>query len=247
MTTIRSITPDITIFNSPFSRFGLFKIGGRATAIRLANKDLIIFSPIQLSSQIAETLDSLGTVKYLIAPDVEHHIFLKEYAKKYPNAKIIGVEGLREKNKDLKFDKVYGGTGASDKANVGYEDEVEVCYFDGFINKDLALFHKKSRTLVEADLLFNLPAIEQYAPTSSGAGIMGILSPFKYLRPDSYFHKCFVWYAAAADREKMARDANFVAKWDFDRIIPCHGDVIETGGKKAWVSAYEWYLKGKTM
>jgi hypothetical protein len=32
----------------------------------------------------------------------------------------------------------------------------------------------------------------------------------------------------------MSRDAKVVNEWDFDRIIPCHGDVIETGGKKAW-------------
>jgi hypothetical protein len=29
-----------------------------------------------------------------------------------------------------------------------------------------------------------------------------------------------------------------------DRIIPCHGDVLESGGNEAWSSVYEWFLKG---
>lgn len=29
----------------------------------------------------------------------------------------------------------------------------------------------------------------------------------------------------------MAVAAKKVSAWDFDRVIPCHGDVIETGGK----------------
>jgi len=40
----------------------------------------------------------------------------------------------------------------------------------------------------------------------------------------------------------MKRDAQIVAGWDFDRIIPCHGDVIETKGKEAWRSTYKAYL-----
>lgn len=32
-------------------------------------------------------------------------------------------------------------------------------------------------------------------------------------------------------RRVMAKNAKIVSGWDFDRIIPCHGDVIETGGK----------------
>ena len=39
------------------------------------------------------------------------------------------------------------------------------------------------------------------------------------------------------------RDARIVSGWDFDRLIPCHGEVVETGGKKLWNDAYAWYLE----
>jgi hypothetical protein len=40
----------------------------------------------------------------------------------------------------------------------------------------------------------------------------------------------------------MSRDTKIVAAWDFDRLIPCHGDVIETGAKQVWLDAFKVYL-----
>lgn len=34
-------------------------------------------------------------------------------------------------------------------------------YFSGFVNRDVAFLHASSRTLIQADLIFNLPATEQ--------------------------------------------------------------------------------------
>ncbi|RMZ89300.1 hypothetical protein DV736_g3461, partial [Chaetothyriales sp. CBS 134916] len=36
-----------------------------------------------------------------------------------------------------------------------------------------------------------------------------------------------------------------VAKWDYDRIIPCHGEVIEAGGKKIVDELGDWFTSGK--
>jgi hypothetical protein len=40
----------------------------------------------------------------------------------------------------------------------------------------------------------------------------------------------------------MKRDVKTVENWDFSRIVPCHGDVIETEGKMVWREAYKSYL-----
>lgn len=39
----------------------------------------------------------------------------------------------------------------------------------------------------------------------------------------------------------MTRDSKAVAAWDFDRIIPCHGDVIEGKGKEAWLEVFKQF------
>jgi hypothetical protein len=57
-------------------------------------------------------------------------------------------------------------------------------YFSGFKNKDVAFFHSTSKTLITADLIFNLPATEQVIPfsdmpepTYSTYPLLSILSP----------------------------------------------------------------------
>lgn len=48
--------------------------------------------------------DFVTPSRYLIAGDLVHHIFISDYKTEYPNAKLIGVEGVPEKNPKLKFD-----------------------------------------------------------------------------------------------------------------------------------------------
>jgi hypothetical protein len=40
----------------------------------------------------------------------------------------------------------------------------------------------------------------------------------------------------------MKRDVQTVAEWDFVRIIPCHGDVMEKDAKKIWLNALKAHL-----
>jgi hypothetical protein len=68
---VRQVTDSIWTFSRPFLRVNLFKIGGRATAVRLANGDVFLVSPTQPDENTKATLDKIGKVKYLVAPDFE--------------------------------------------------------------------------------------------------------------------------------------------------------------------------------
>jgi hypothetical protein len=68
---IRQVTDSIWTFSRPFLRVNLFKIGGRATAVRLSNGDVFLVSPVQPDETTKATLDGIGKVKYLVAPDFE--------------------------------------------------------------------------------------------------------------------------------------------------------------------------------
>ena len=43
-------------------------------------------------------------LRYLVSGDADHYFYLEQYKKAYPDALVIGVDGLQEKAKDLKFD-----------------------------------------------------------------------------------------------------------------------------------------------
>ena len=53
-----------------------------------------------------------------------------------------------------------------------------------------------------------------------------------------------IWYGtSASDRTSFNESMGRIAKWDFDKIIPCHGDVIENDGKGLFEKIMEWHLK----
>ncbi|KDQ21466.1 hypothetical protein BOTBODRAFT_25908 [Botryobasidium botryosum FD-172 SS1] len=233
---IREVTPAIITFSKPFARYYLIPVGGRSTAVRLGNGDVWILASTPLTPETKEALNKLGPVKYIVAGDLVHHLFLAEYKAEYPEAKVIGMKALEAKKKDaVKFDGLYGKDVPD--TTYGFEPEITAVYFSGFANKDIAFFHRPSKTLIVADLIFNLPATEQYSRTN--AWVYG-----SFLQPHGKAHKYLVWNLGA-DKDAMKRDAQAVAEFDFERIIMCHGDVIESGGNAAWREAYKWYLEAK--
>ena len=44
------------------------------------------------------------------------------------------------------------------------------------------------------------------------------------------------------DKDTVAASVKRVLEWDFDRVIPAHGSLVETDGKDAFKAGYEWFL-----
>jgi len=234
---IREVTSAVTTFSRPFAALKFLPVGGRSTAVRLRNGRVWVLASTPITPETKSTINEMGEVGWIMAGDAGHHMYLGEFKKEWPNAKVIGVETLVEKKKaeGLKFDGVYG-TDPSD-TKYGFEDEIQACYFSKYKTKDVAFLHVESKTLIQADLLFNLPGSEQYSKVKSSGKVplIGSLSPYGGM------HKRMVW-SSGTDKDIMRRDVKTVASWDFERIIPCHGDVIEKDAKKAWTTAYSKYL-----
>jgi len=211
-------------------------MGGRSTAIKLSSGDVWVVASTPYSNETKEAVEKLGPVKYILAADADHHYFLTDWKKHYPDAKMIGVETLPKKKKGepWTFDEVYNRDSPND---FGFENDIEAVYFSGFSKKDVAWFHKSSKTLIVADLIFNLPATEQYSKSKSRK--TGLFT--KKLNPYTEFHKNFIW-GESKDKDAMVKDAKAVKAWEFERIIPCHGDTIENDAKRAWESVYAKFL-----
>lgn len=242
------IAGTILTFSKPFKRMGLMPIGGRSTAIKLSNSSVWLLASTPLTDETREKLDGFGPIKYIAIADIEHTGFISQYTTAYPNAKVYGPEGSSKKLginvNEWTSDSKHNPMEQDDQV---LNDEIKAEYFHGFVNKDIAFLHVPSKTLLEADLLFNLPAKEQYSKSKEPSE--NFASWFAPLKPEAMFHRRFLYNLGGIDKAAMARSTQIVDQWDFDRIIPCHGDVIETGGKSAFRSAFSLYLddikKGK--
>ncbi|KAG9034828.1 hypothetical protein FRB95_012521 [Tulasnella sp. JGI-2019a] len=251
---IREVKAGIWTFSTPFMRNGVVPFGGRSTACKLKDGSVFLVASTKADDETLTKIREIGPVKnadhcgvsssgvsvrYIIAPDFEHYLNLKDFHKAFPDAKVIGVDGLEQKPAlaEVKFAGIYGKDPEGTK--YGFEDEISACYFSAFKNKDVAFCHHASKTLVEADLLLNMPPREQYSKTKqSPIGWIPILS---YVAPFTWSHKFFI-SGLVNDTEVTKVHAKTVESWDFDTIIPCHGDVVEGNGKAAWQSVWDKYL-----
>ncbi|KII86987.1 hypothetical protein PLICRDRAFT_177695 [Plicaturopsis crispa FD-325 SS-3] len=237
---IREVTKDVWTFSRPFTRFGVIPFGGRSTAVKLKDGSVWVLASTPLTDETKSTIDALGPVKYICGADAVHYLFISAFAKAYPDAKVVGVaEALnRTEDKSLKFDGAWGRD--PDGTKYGFEDDIQHVYFSGYKNKDVAFFHPASKTLIQADLIFNMPCKEQYSK-SKESGSIPVVSAFFGLHPFSWLHQKFT-KGLVEDSASVKRDAKIVAGWDFERIIPCHGDVIEKDGNKAWRTVFKAYI-----
>ena len=71
---LRQLDNNLWVAEQPLKFMGL-PVGTRMTVIRLADNSLLLISPIEITPKIKQQLISLGTVKYLIAPNLFHHLY----------------------------------------------------------------------------------------------------------------------------------------------------------------------------
>lgn len=248
---IRHVTPEIMTLSTPFLRFGRIKVGGRGTVVRLASGSTAVFSPVALTASVKKEVQAMGPTKYIVATDQEHHIFLEEWHKEFPEARVIGPDSLPEYRQKQSYFQIPAANwlSATKSAKVSvdadFDKEFDVEYVSSHANKELVFNHRPSRTLIEADLVFNLPATEQFSKSGSPAtgGFLTDLFVGIQNTTNPTWQRRFLWYlAGSSDRTAFNKSITEIASWDFDRIIPCHGDVIETGGKGVFDKVMQWHL-----
>lgn len=222
----------------------------------MQNGSIAVFSPTALTSEVRSAVDALGSnVKYIAALDIEHHIFISEWSRAYPSASLIAVEGLPEKREQdpatagSKFQYVWTAKNKHEMhIDSDFNQEFDIEYVNGHANKELVFYHKPEKTLIQADLMWNLPAYEQYSKIGDSP-VTGFLTKlFNGLQNTTgtaIWQKRFLWYVSAKDKPAFNQSVKRIASWDFDRIIPCHGDVIETGGKGIFQKVFEWHLNAQ--
>jgi hypothetical protein len=217
-----------------------------ALIVRLTTGSIAVFSPVPLTARVHEAIANLGgEIKYIAALNIEHHLNLTQWTTAFPSAAIIAPEGLWEKRqavpefKDTPFEHIFRAD-AHLKISEEFDNEFIVEYVHSHQSKELVFLHKPSKTVIEADLVLNLPATEQYSRTGESAtsGLLNkLLKPLASTEMSAFWQKKFVWHVSSmADRKGFSDSVQRIKAWEFDRIIPCHGDVIEHDAHQVFLS-----------
>ncbi len=209
--------------NEPLSVLGM-EIGHRLTAVRLADGDLWVHSPVQYRPALAAALAELGPVTHVVAPNCIHDTYLEDWFAAYPDARFHGAKGFFHSRPDLKFTDTLGP--APDPAWAGTLDQILVRGMPRL--NEVVFLHRTSRTLILTDLAFNLGTE------------MPLLS-----RVLLRLNGCYNCFAASRllrttlrDRVAVRSSLEQILAWDFDRIVLSHGRNVETGGRELLRAAF---------
>jgi len=201
------------------------EFGTRMTVIRVGD-ELVLHSPVRIDDALAEELDGLGRVRWIVAPNTFHHLFAGRAKARWPDADVLVAPGVEKKQKKLEV------TGAMpDATPAAWSGVLETHTVGGQPSvNETVLYHAPSRTLVLTDFLFNFNERGGWWTRAvlSMAGAMGGPKQSRLLR--------FV----SKDRAAVKASRDRMLEWDFERATVCHGDLIESDAKDAIAHATAW-------
>ena len=231
---LRQIDNHIWIAQQPFKFLGI-EVGTRMTVIKLLNGSLVVISPIEISSAIQEQLSNIGTVRYIVAPNLFHYLYLKRCQQIYPQAQTIAPPGLAAKKPNLRIDRVFT------RDRIEFDSELEFVWFEGFrvfmppqvkIINEIVFYHSASKTLIITDSAFNFdrsfPLVTQLAAR--------VLGSYEVLKP------YLLDKIASQDKQKLKQSIDKILAWDFQRVIMAHGTIVEREAKAKLTAGYQWLL-----
>lgn len=217
---LRQVDAELWVAEQPL-RYAGFEMGRRMAVVRLPGNRLLLHSPVELSGQVRRELDELGEVSFVVPASILHgHLHMAQYREVYPRARLFGVPGLERKRPDLRFD---GELGPS--PDPAWSGELDQKRFEGHrvagrVLNEIEFFHRATRTLIAGDLCFNIGSDWplRIRLLAWGPRMRRRLGPTVAFR------------LGIRDRQAARRSVGSILEWDFDRILPGHGEIVESGG-----------------
>lgn len=216
-------TPDLGTFVAPFSFLGM-RIGTRMTVIRLPSGGLVLHSPTPLAAS-REVVAAEGPVAHVVCPNLYHHLYAAEWAAAFPDAVVHAPKKLRGKRSDLRVDR-----DLEDATAATFEGALEPVAIAGSMMGETVFVHGATRTLVSADLTEYFTSSD-HLPTRLYLKAAGVWNKPTWNRFLRFLYR---------DKRAARRSIDQLLEHDFDRVTIGHGDVIETGGREAIRSSFEF-------
>lgn len=251
----RKLAANIATGSLAFSRFGVVNFGARMAAIN-HNDSVIIWSALPYGPQVEEVIGLVASkpfnISHLIIPDNQHTMAAKLFKDKYPQLKIIAPEGVDVPGLPIdytvtsKYSNKVLDTAALNQIGITdpvITDNFQFVYLPSHVNKELVTYDIKLKTVFEADLFFNLGTsenLEQYSPSTGFPELFnphsGLSFATRYMQPYSKLGSGFM--KKAVNLKKAVPGLRAIYSWDFTTIVPCHGNVVDSGAKEAFKAAF---------
>jgi hypothetical protein len=220
--------PSLYVADGPTVSFVGFPYPTRMAVARLSDGSAWVWSPIALTPELERAVDSIGPVCHIVSPNKIHHLFLKEWVERWPEARLHAPPGLARRKPGLHFDAELG-----DEADPAWAADIDQTIFRGSIAMDeVAFFHRPSRTAIFCDL------VQRHDPAQM-KGLKGMLMRLGGLVGERGSTPR-EWRASFL-RRRLAREARTrVLAWQPERLLIAHGECAREGAMDILTRALQW-------
>jgi hypothetical protein len=200
----------------------------RMVIIRLSDRGLFIWSPIQLRDALRTEVDAIGQTRHIVAPNSLHHLFLPEWKRAYPGAKVYAPPGLRKKRADIVF---YADLGSATSPD--WVEEIDQVLMHGnLITTEVVFFHFKSGTVLFTDLI-------QQLPTNLTTGWRAIVAKLDLIvGPEPSVPRKF--RATFVNRRAARASLEHILEWPAEKVLMAHGAPVEKDARAYLRRAFRW-------
>jgi hypothetical protein len=203
----------------------------RTVVIRLAGGKLFVWSPIALTEDFKAGIEALGEPAHLVSPDSIHHLFLGDWKRAHPAARLYASPGLAKKRRDLTFDATLG-----DRPEPGWVAEIDQVEMAGsFFLTEIVFYHRASRTAIFADLIENLPR-------DWFTGWRGWLARLDGITEDDPGAPR-EWRASFWNRRRARAALRRIVDWHPEQAIVAHGAMCRSDATAFIHKAFRWLSK----
>jgi len=234
---LKTVADDVWIVDGPVIKFGYMGLKlpfpTRMTIVKLADGGLWVHSPTALTSSLKEQIDTLGQIRYLIAPNRIHYWWIEDWVGAYPGAETYAAPGVREQARDNdRFTDYKSELTEGDR--YPWSGDLDMLVVVGGYMSEAVFFHKASRTLLLTDLIENFerekiasPFFKFVSKFSGGCDPNGKM-PID-LRLTFFMH-----------RRQMANAVRTMISWQPQRILIAHGRWYPENAVSELKRAFSW-------
>ena len=220
--------PSLFVADGPTVSFYGFPYPTRMAVARLSDGSAWVWSPVALTDDIVEFMNSFESVSHIVSPNKIHNLFLAQWHEQWPDAVMHAPPGLAQRMPELCFDAELGDT-----PDPAWATDIDQVIFRGSLAmEEVVFFHRESRTAIVCDLI-------QRHPEATMTGWKGML-----MRVDSLVGKNGStpreWRASFIRRSKARAAREKVLGWQPEQLLIAHGECAKTGAKEIIEKALSW-------
>jgi len=225
---LREFGQSLYFADGPAVSFYGFPYPTRMAVVRLSDGSAWVWSPVALSDDLADSVNSVGPVRFIVSPNKIHHLFLSECASRWPEARLYAPPGLAKKKPELKFDAELGDT-----ADPAWAADIDQVIFHGSVAmKEVVFFHRQSRCAIVCDLI-------QRHGEAGMTGWKGWLMRLDGLVGE-HGSTPREWRASFVGRRAARSAREKLLSWNPERLLIAHGECAQNRVSEIIADALSW-------